>query len=180
MREDLDATIHDLRRTSKQSTGDFEMLHRSTEKWWHAFSFYHVYKKNSLRAEWTAVRLLLSEVISHAYLNTVLKNMQIDNSKFQIPPNAQSMTTLKKSLAMDSITDPSEIWRSFGIEDVGVKEHKTMFDLLQSGKVKGESAERFFLYVSIGCTPQMIEDYIELPYSFLLQIACTINEAKTL
>lgn len=155
----------------------FEILHRPTEKWWHSFSFYHVYKKNALRTEWASAILLLNSMASHTQLVFAIRTLRKTYGKFDFEPShpEEKSNLLWK---IGSITDPAEVWNSFGIEKVKNKERKIFFDLLQSGKVKGETTERIILYASIGCTPEILDAYKELPYSFLLHAAYVINDVE--
>ena len=152
--------------SSKNLINEFHVFHREVEAWWHSFSFYHIHKRNILLLKWTNVVLTLDHISSQAELASYMYLARFDYEKYF----ANSKIPIK-------VSNPIEIWDSFGMKtnQIGQREHKILFDLMHLGLVENEPYDRILLYVSIGCTSDTIEDYKDLPYSFLLQVAKTVN-----
>jgi len=151
----------------------FERLYAANSKWWHAFSPYHIAVKHEFFKRWSEIVLDLSHMRNYAQINAELDawstGLTLELAKFQDrydKPDKNISTVSKADLVV-----MRKIWGTRDEKDY----RKIIFNILSSGSVKDQSYTRVLLYVMIGCTPAMLEDYKEVPTSFLMETARTLG-----
>lgn len=150
----------------------FNSMYLSKEKWWHKFSIFHILRKYTLLSEWTEIILDLKiietsnvgKIFSDEFIATKHESHNDDKRKRRNTISGEDYVKIRKTLLNRECETAG--W-------------DLAFEAVCLGLFKDEDYARVLLYMAIGCTPEMLETYKELPYSFLLQAAYVVNDIES-
>lgn len=162
------------RTDAKALLNTFNSWYAPTEKWWYQFSIRQMALKHSRLSNWVSIAQDFRTVEEFYVIQDAMRKFA-PSHEYEMERYLDKRDKNKKAWDIRNLENRLEIAKV--MLDSKIKNpQRIAFNLLISDSLENETYDRVLLYVTIGCTPDTIVDFKDLPTSFLVKTASLLGE----
>ena len=154
-----------------QAFKSFDRRYSPYVKWWHSFSPFAAARRLKYQFAWINIVSDLQAMREAHYVNGMMEQLAISYN---------AAARMKKNNTSSRLIDVRELDEIIDLlHPIPVKHAwDRAFRMIMNPALKGHPYDRLFLYIAIGFDDESLPDYIDMPYSFLLQIASSFKDSN--